>query len=179
MNKDDLNLIENKLNIKLPTTYCHFMLNFPIPACVGNDDTELWDNVERLISENKKLREGMSGGVRPWPNHFFCLGDAGSGCVYALDLREPDVPVWWVDHCHLDLESSGEVAPKFLDWANDYIKDLLNDLEGEGIDPNTTPEERDRLEEENAKGGCLASLLLLILITTIFLAVVAIIKWVT
>ncbi len=97
MTESDLNLIEKELKLKLPSTYRNFMLDFPIPACTGNDDTELWDNAKRLISENQELRKGMFGGVKPWPNHFFCLGGAGSGCVYALDLRKPDAPVWWVE----------------------------------------------------------------------------------
>jgi hypothetical protein len=85
------------------------MVDFPIRAGRGNDDTELWDNASRLIEENRRLRGGLSG-VPPWPPRFFCLGGTRSASVYAIDLTDPDAAVWWADHLHLDAPGSGQAV---------------------------------------------------------------------
>jgi hypothetical protein len=170
MTEEDLNAVESVLAISLPIEYRETMLNFPIPACAGNDDTYLWDNAERLIAENKELRGGRRGGP-PWPNHFFCLGRAGGGDVYAIDLRDPRSPVWWVDHSILDLESSGREAGSFSDWVAQYIADLRSDLAGDGVEPDGSPEEREEVEARNATGGCLSLLLLVAAVAAVMLLV--------
>ncbi len=63
-------------------------------------------------------------------------------------------------------------------FPNNSIKDLLSDLEAEGIDPNATPKERDRIEKKNAKDGCIVIFLLIALITIFFLIAFAITKWI-
>ncbi len=151
MTEDDLSQIESELGIALPATYRRVMLAFPIRACVGNDDTELWDNPSRLIEENQLLRAGAPGGVPPWPAHFFCLGSAGSACVHAIDLADANGAVWWIDHCYLDAPSSGVVSPSFAEWSEQYIATLRGDLESDGIDPDGTPEAADAVREMQAR----------------------------
>ena len=173
MTEKDLNTLESELEISLPVEYRERMLDFPIAACAGNDDTYLWDNAERLIAENLELRSSGGLGGPPWPNYFLCLGRAGGGDVYAIDLRDPQSPVWWVDHSRLDLNSSGPEADSFSDWVAQYIRDLRGDLDGEGVDTDGSPEEREKVEARNAKEGCLA----LLLIVAAVVAIVVLVKW--
>ena len=48
---------------------------------------------------------------------------------------------------------------------------MLHDLEADGIDPSGTPEEREAVQEKNAKGGCLFLLLVAIVGGVIFSAI--------
>jgi len=164
----DLRRIQAELEIELPESYRKTMLAFPIPACAGNDDTELWDDPELLIARNREYRQGAPGGVKPWPAHLFFVGDGGSGCPHAIDLRSPDAAVWWIDHGHFDLDSSGEIESSFSEWADAYLRDLRDDLEGDGIEPLSTPEDRDRVETRNARESFVA-LVVVIAVVTIFL----------
>ena len=172
MTEADLRRIQTELGIELPESYRETMLTFAIPACAGNDDTELWDDPDALIARNQEYRQGAPGGVKPWPVHLFFVGDGGSGCAHAIDLRSPDAAVWWVDHGHLDLESSGEIEPSFSDWADAYLRDLRDDLEGDGIEPDHTPDDRERVETRNARESVVA-LVVVIAVVTIFLIGIA------
>ncbi len=98
MTDAELDEIEAALDITLPSSYRDAMLDYPIPTFVGNSDAYLWDDASELIEENKLLRNGAPGVAKPWPKHFYCLGRAGGGDVYAIDLRTEASPVWWVDH---------------------------------------------------------------------------------
>ena len=173
MTEKDLDTLESELEISLPAEYRNTMLAFPVPACAGNDDSYLWDNVEKLIAENQELRTGGGLGGPPWPKHFFCLGRAGGGDCYAIDLRDPRAPVWWVDHSRLDLESSCQETDSFSDWVDKFVRDLRSDLHGDGMDPDGLPEERAKVEARNAKEGCIPCLLIIAAVVTI----VRIAKW--
>jgi len=152
VNTVDLEKIETQLDIELPSVYKSLVLAFPIPACVGNTDTYLWDSADALIEENLALRAGRYG-AEPWPKHAFCLGHAGGGDVYALDLRQIDAPVVWVDHGHYEAIEGYSTEP-FSVWAQGYIRDLRHDLECDGVDPDSTPEDREAAETKNANAGC-------------------------
>ena len=141
MTDAELDEIESVLEISLPSAYRVVMLRFPVPALVGNDDSYLWDDPARLIEENRRLRNGAPGGVQAWPKRFYCLGRAGGGDVYAIDLEHPAAPVWWVDHSHLEAPSSGQVHASFEEWLQQFVRDTIQDLEGDGFDPNGSPEE--------------------------------------
>ncbi len=159
MTQEDLRTIESELGVSLPHQYRATMLNFPVPACAGNSDTYLWDDAAKLITENQMLRGGAPGGVPPWPSHLFCLGRAGGGDVYAIDLRETQAPVRWIDHSDVNLKSSGRDADSFSEWVTRYIRDLRNDLEGDGVNPDGSPEDRAQAESRNARAGCIAAIL--------------------
>src|SRR5712691_8832739 len=114
MNELNLDFIERELGIKLPSIYRQRLLVYPIPACVGNSDTALWDDAGKLVVLNRKLRAGAPGGIPMWRTHMFALGQIeGDPSVRAIDLRVPEAPVWWVDHCHLDGQGSGQTHATF------------------------------------------------------------------
>lgn len=56
MTEDDLAGIEAELGIDLPKGYRDSMLDFPLPACAGNSDCDLWDDAEALTERNQELR---------------------------------------------------------------------------------------------------------------------------
>ena len=163
MTPEDISQIETSLGIRLPDAYRRAVQPFPIPACAGNHDRELWDDPERLIAYNRELRAGAPGGVKPWPEHFFAIGRDAAGSSQAIDLRTGEL--WWADHSHLDRAGSYRHTESFAAWAADYLAGLREDLEGEGIDPGGTPERRAAAEEQSAREssrvglGCLAVLL--------------------
>lgn len=154
MNGEELAHLERDLGIALPREYKEAVLSFPVPACRGNSDTELWDDVNAILELNRELRAGASGGVPPWPEHMFALGHGGDGSPTALDLRDPRAPVWWVEKCWLESPGSGPIGKSFSEWLQQYIEDLRSDLESDGIDPDGTPDERVEVEAANAKQGC-------------------------
>jgi hypothetical protein len=157
MTEAELNGIEAALDIVLPSSYRDTMLEYPIPALVGNSDAYLWDDASRLIEENTLLRSGAPGGVQPWPQHFYCLGRAGGDDVYAIDLRTPNASVWWVDHSHLDIDSSGKTHDSFKEWLSEFVRDTIHDLECDGLAPDCSPEQRQSAHDESARqyGACL------------------------
>lgn len=134
------------------------MVAFPVAAAVGNADLGVWDSADRLIEFNLEMRRGAPGGVKAWPPHVFAIGHAGDGCPHALDLRTGDA-VWWVDHGHLENPSSQKEADSFSLWADDYFATLRQEMAGEGIDPDGSPDQRAAAEAKNAREGALGCLI--------------------
>jgi hypothetical protein len=155
MKAEDIRRIEQELGITLPERYRARMVPYPIPAAEGNTDLGVWDNADRLIEFNRELRRGAPGGVMPWPPHFFAIGHAGDGCPYALDLRSGDA-VWWVDHSHLDNPSSQKEADSFAAWADKYFATLRDEMAGELVDPDASPQQRAAVEKRNSWWNALA-----------------------
>ena len=46
---------------------------------------------------NRELRAG-SRFRPPFPHHLFAVGDPHGDEIIAIDTRQPDGPVWWLDH---------------------------------------------------------------------------------
>lgn len=118
MTEPDLTLIEQALGIRLPESYRRTMHAFPVPACAGNHDTELWDNAPELIRLNQELRAGRRF-VEPWPADYFALGTDGGGCTQALKLS--DGTVFWADRCHLPAEGDRGPVKTFDSWVAKYF----------------------------------------------------------
>ncbi len=151
MNISDLARVESELQIELPPSYRESMCSFPIPACAGNSDTYLWDSADWLIRANLGLREGTPWRVPPWPSFVFFLGRVEGGTdAYAMDLRQPEGPIYWADHFHLDLPS-GHACPSYSEWLESYVRGFRNDLELSGIDPDGSSGDREEVELANAR----------------------------
>ncbi len=163
MTEPDLQLIEKELRIELPLSYRERMLNFPLRACSGNSDTELWDDPAEIVKFNRELRAGAPGGVEPWPVHMFATGHGGDGCPVAIDLRRPEAPVWWVDHCHLTNKGSGQTHATFTSWVDEYLAGLRQDLEGDGIDPDGTPEALHTIRDADVRHSAWALVLVIVI----------------
>ena len=135
MSPDDLDRIERELAISLPRAYRAALSPFPVPACRGNSDRDLWDDAEELIAWNRSLRAG-SVGAPPWPTRMFSVGTAGASSCYAIDLDAERAPVWWVDQWRFDAKGTGIVSSSFEAWLEEYVRDLRNDCVADGIAPD-------------------------------------------
>ena len=153
MRDTDLQRIEDEMAISLPEAYKKAMRNFPVRAYEGNADTALWNDPSAIIEFNIELRREVSGSA-PWPDHMLAIGQAGDRCPYAIDLREPTAPVWWVDKCDLNSAGSGPTHRRFTDWVNEYVANTRAYLIGDGFDPDETAAQRIVNEERNARNGC-------------------------
>lgn len=176
MKTEDIRRIEQALGITLPESYRTRMVPYPVPAAAGNTDLAVWDDADRLIEFNEELRRGAPGGVLPWPAHFFAIGHAGDGCPYALDFRAGDA-VWWIDHGHLDNPSSQQEVDSFAAWADKYFATLREEMVGELVDPDGTPQQRAAVEKKNARGTMLSYALGCALLALIIVAVTIGIKF--
>jgi hypothetical protein len=166
---DDLARIEQALGIRLPAGYRRIMAAYPIAAAAGNTDLDVWDDADRLIEYNKRLR----GGAHPWPDSLFAIGHAGDGSPRALDLRTDEGAVWWMDHANVDSPTSEKESDSFESWAADYFAALREEMSGEEVDPDASPSRRAEVEEVNMRGatiGCVVAPLAIVV-------VILLIKW--
>jgi hypothetical protein len=169
MQASEIDRIERELEIKLPDAYRKALLSYPIPAYAGNSETMFWDDAGRLIALNLELRNGRSP-VDPWPVRFYALGQDDGGCSDALDLDDPEYGVFWFDRQHVDVEASSRSPEKIESWLMRQVKDYTSDLIDAGVDPDQSPEQRERIERENVGKGCST-----LMIATIILAMVLLI----
>ena len=135
MTDADIKLIEQELGIALPESYRRAVVPFRIRALSGNTDYQLWDDAQRLVELNRKLRVGSR--TRPaWMPHLFAVGDPHSDEMIAMDIRSMDAPVWWLDHGLVDSQATYQSHSKFADWVEEFYSEIRSDLEGDGINPD-------------------------------------------
>jgi hypothetical protein len=138
MTNSDIKLIEQELGISLPDSYRQAVCPFRIPALAGNTDYELWDDPNRLIELNRRLRAGSR--TRPaWPLHLFAIGDPHGDELIAINTRSSDGPVWWLDHGCVDSKASYQSHSRFADWAEEFYRDMRSDMKGDDINPDGKP----------------------------------------
>ena len=83
MVQSEINNLESSLDIVLPKEYFNLVIKFPLEFGKNSTDYFLWDNAEKLISENLRLRkEGR------WNSAWFLIGDDGAGWQHVVNLRE-------------------------------------------------------------------------------------------
>jgi hypothetical protein len=163
MTLDDIALIENELKIVLPPGYIAAVTPFPIPALVGNTDTNMWDNAEALIKFNRELRE-KSNYRTAWPSHLYAMGRDHGGCQDAIDLSDPSFPVYWVDREQWEDALKSKPVEKFDRWILNQLKETLSDFYHNGEDPDAIPEQlqknRDKINKSDFV-SCLWGLLII------------------
>ena len=135
MTGEDIEFIERELDIKLPESYKRALVPFRIPAMYGNTYHQLWDNAEALVRLNREFRQGSRYNP-PWPNYMYAVGDPRGDEIIAIDTRDPEGPVWWLDHGVIDHEGSDKTNDRFADWVEQFYNDTRNDLIGDGHDPD-------------------------------------------
>lgn len=174
MTEPDLVSVEQTLGIRLPSAYRQTMLAFPVGACAGNHNTELWDNAPELIKLNQELRAGRPF-VTPWPVDYFALGTDAGGCTQALSLSEGTVS--WADRCHLPAEGERGQVIDFGAWVSRYAASLRQDLEGEGVDPDGDPAAARQILEANEKEGLRLDVGCLVAVVLLGLGAVFVWRW--
>ena len=125
MTEQDLDRIEADLGIILPLVYRQLVCPFPIPTYAGNGERSsmsLWDSAEDLIRFNRELRMG-SRFQKAWPAYMFALGRDGTGCTEAIDLRDPNHHVLWINCCDINqIPSDYGTSPSLNSWAAEYLE---------------------------------------------------------
>ncbi len=138
MTDEDIDFIESELNLKLPDSYRSALVPYRIPARYGNTDELLWDDAQALVRLNREKRQG-SRWSPPWPPYMYSVGDPHGDEMIAIDTRDPDGPVWWLDHVNVDHDASYKTSERFADWVEEFYQDLRDDLSGDGYDPDAPP----------------------------------------
>jgi hypothetical protein len=173
MQDSDIARIERELGIHLPEVYKKALLSYPIAAYTGNSETMFWDDADRLIALNNELRRGIHA-VAPWPARFYALGQDSGGCSDALDLEDPEHGVFWFDRQHVDAGANSRSPEKIEAWLMRQVKDYTSDLIDAGIDPDKSPEQRERIEKENVGKGCSGLMILIVALAIVLLIGIAI-----
>jgi len=86
MDREEIQMIEQELEIKLPASYCEAVLNYPFLEDAGTFNWSLGDDPSAVIRWTKRYRLGFSINP-PWPVSLICIGEEGDGCPIALDLE--------------------------------------------------------------------------------------------
>jgi hypothetical protein len=66
MTREHLKLMEEKLQVVLPTAYRQVVTSFPWPEFAGGTEFSLWDDAALNVERTLEYREGY-GGAPPWP----------------------------------------------------------------------------------------------------------------
>jgi len=101
MTREQLLMMEGRLQVKLPTGYKDVMLNFPWPRFEGGTDFSLWDAAALNVERTLEYRKGY-GGAPPWPLDYVHIGDDDDACPYAL--RCSDGTIVKTDHGNLAVQ---------------------------------------------------------------------------
>src|SRR5262245_61779732 len=115
MTQQDIDHIEGRLGVRLPSDYCTFMTSYPqlSKAVAGIAQHEILSDARSIIRENERVRAGELP-LRSWPHDLFVIGDSGCGDYYCLDLSEsvPAVVCW--NHETGDFEETAPSLRAFL-----------------------------------------------------------------
>lgn len=146
MNESDVKRIEKELQVKLPASYRHLLLHFPVQFEAGTTDGPLWDDADAIIDSNQRLREArQSMGVdyKPLPKHYLLIGEDGAGWQHLIDLRTDPPIVHVMEFENVDeishAEDEDDLPQSLNHWYHDYLKDLQED--GVDIDDKAAPED--------------------------------------
>jgi hypothetical protein len=126
MTEEDFSRIEDALAVRLPDVYRRRLAPLPIPRDGGNTDTQVWDDSGALITLNQRLRAEVEG----WPPWLFVIGQpVGDPCGYAIDTRDPECPVWWLEQMQLG-PHSGPSLGSFDAWFSRWVTDTSEGPDG-------------------------------------------------
>ena len=174
MKEADVNKIENELSVKLPASYRHLLLHFPVEFEADTTDGPLWDDADALIERNLELREArrsMGVDYKPIPEHYLLVGEDGAGWQHLIDLRTDPPIVHIMEFENVDeinhAEDEDDLPQSLNHWYHEYLKDLKRD----GVDIG------DKLGPEGPWGRALivfSFLLIALLITLVVFAVIGV-----
>ncbi|MEM1028575.1 MAG: hypothetical protein AAGJ38_10870, partial [Planctomycetota bacterium] len=93
MKLEDVDVIEDQFEVKLPSDYRIFLVDYPF----ATDNEELTANLEELVKTNLGLRNDKPWGFS-WERRFWWCGSDGSGGIYFLDCNQNDSMIYYLDH---------------------------------------------------------------------------------
>lgn len=144
MIESDIQRIEEKLSITLPSSYRDLLLFFPVKFDAGTTNGPLWDNADALIKRNQELRsERKSVGAiyRPLPDKYFFIGDDGAGWQNLIDLSTEPPVINVMEYENIDRISAAltdDSKPQSVsNWFHAYLLELKDD--GTDISSESAP----------------------------------------
>ncbi|ELJ8717739.1 SMI1/KNR4 family protein [Vibrio cholerae] len=125
--------IGNELDIKIPSEYTNFMLNYPLLSGSeeqGYLEETILRNADLIILNNKYFREDIEDAIRSsgnldfvWKSSFFVVGSDGCGNYYFLETSKSPAPVYFFDHELLEYEYLASdingLLKHFIDVSNE------------------------------------------------------------
>lgn len=167
MNTSEINEIESSLEIKLPDDYVEIVTNYPLRFGQGTCDYFLWDQAEKIISENLRLRkEGR------WNSAWFLIGDDGAGWQHVVNLREERPKVKDVEFEDIrKLHDSGLTIPE-------WVKSKLDEFRDDGIDIGSPDDPRTKADKRALFKGVVWITVAALAITAIIFCVALIYQWI-
>ena len=136
MTDADLDRIESALDLKLPTFYRRFMLNYP--QCLPEkqpewSDVEKWEftnDADRVIHFNRYVR-GFGPGEffddEAWPPHYFVIGSEAEQNWFFLDLASGSEAIYLFHHEEGEVRQEAESLSNFpaalIDWWENVEQD--------------------------------------------------------
>lgn len=115
MLREDIELIERQLAVRLPAFYVGFVTEYPLlpPEQADIAELALFNNPRRVITANQQIRiEGLP--EARWPENLLVVGESGCGDYYAIHLDgESEFILCW-DHELSDFEITSHSIGAFL-----------------------------------------------------------------
>lgn len=121
MTHQQLSMMEEQLQVSLPTRYKDILCAFPWPEFIGGTDFSLWDDAALNIERTLEYRSGY-GGAPPWPVDYVHIGDDEDACPYALHCS--DGTIVKTDHGNLTVQPLSEFAN-----IDTFVSQLQDDLD--------------------------------------------------
>jgi hypothetical protein len=87
ISEDDILLIENSLDVKLPNDYVEFIRN---GRDVKIDNTTVQDSAKLIIEATNEYRNGFAG-LPAWPKELIYIGDEADTCPYTINCTSGEV----------------------------------------------------------------------------------------
>lgn len=87
MSEDDILLIENLLDVKLPNDYVAFLRN---RRDIDIDNTTVHDSAKQIIEATNEYRNGFSG-LPAWSRELIYIGDEADACPYVINCTSGEV----------------------------------------------------------------------------------------
>jgi hypothetical protein len=109
---DDLDSIESRLGVPLPSGYRQLLMNYPAELFERAAEYQLFQDPRFVINETMRQRLQGFGESRP-RNDLLVIGDDGCGNYCCLDLTQEPVTVLAYDHEH---DSYTEIAWSLDGW---------------------------------------------------------------
>ena len=119
MTNDDVDRIEARLGVSLPSDYREFVIDYPTDLHADTYAHEIWNEPDPIIDATDRVRFGENPEVR-WPHEMIIIGDSGCGDYYCLDLSQLPSPIVCWNHEISDFE---HVASSIQNWYQE-VKEM-------------------------------------------------------
>lgn len=87
MTDDEIHLIENSLDVKLPEDYAQFLR---VERTSEIDSTTVLDSAGMIIEWTNEYRKGFSG-LPAWQKELVYIGDEADACPYIINCKSGEV----------------------------------------------------------------------------------------